>query len=74
MFYTGLATIISVTVFYGIIYTLPVGIFSGELHTALTLFFENFIEYVPYGFIAMLLVGVMSALGASWKYIHKTIG
>ncbi len=73
MAYTGWSSILALWGLYTLSYILPFSIFTWDISDILTQFFTIVLGYSVYGFIGMLFLGMISALVASWKYIHKTI-
>jgi cell division protein FtsX len=74
MIYTFSATLLALALFYALPYMIPLSSFPEVVSTILTAFFVQFSEYVVFGVLAAILLGMISAFVASWKYIHKTIG
>jgi cell division transport system permease protein len=74
MIYTFVATLLALGLFYALPYMIPLASFPEVVSTILAAFFVEFSSRVVFGVLAAILLGMISAFVASWKYINKTIG
>jgi cell division protein FtsX len=74
IFYTGIAAVLAAGVFYALPYMLPLDSLPSSVSLMLSEFYVFFSGKLAYGFLAAIILGMISSFVASWKYIHKTIG